>query len=329
MPRGILWAVDFGQERVTALVVEPKSGSFRLLGSAQVPSAGMKYGEIENLGDVTESLVAVLRQAGKSSSLKCSAVFYNFDDAQLESRTPSGSRSLSGEGQILRADIDQAVLSAMRLVGHFEKSAVYSRPMHFLIDGKDSVVNPVGVFGRQLDVRMHVLLARAQNLENWKKVIRRAGLNKGTGVLSVLSSVYGCLDREERRGKRLVFDLGRDILNAVYFENGAISRYAGAARSEKTETADWVRAVCDSFKPGEGDVILTGDLAAENENLGRVCPPSEPGLPLFGRPEHSSAVGLLRLAFETSGRSASVSEAPHQWVHGLKQKASVFIQEYF
>ena len=215
MPKGILWVVDFGYEVVTALVAEPKGGSFRLLGTAQLPSAGMKYGEIENPGDVTESLVAVLRQAGKSSSLKCDAIFYNFDDPHLESRSPSGSRLLSGEGQIQRVDIDQAVLSAMRLVGHFEKSAVYSRQTHFLIDGKDSVVNPVGVFGRQLDVRLHVLLASTQNLENWKKVIRRAGLNKGTGVLSALSSVYGCLDREERRGRRRVFDLGRDILNAV------------------------------------------------------------------------------------------------------------------
>jgi cell division protein FtsA len=160
MSKSLIWAVDFGDQKVTALVAQVKpGGELALAGSAEVPAQGLVKSEFIHTGDVTECLVEVLRGAERSSGSRCRAIAYNFDDVFLESRFPVGSKTLAGEGQIRPSDVEQAVASARRFVGNFEKSIVYSGRIHFLIDGKDSVVNPVGVFGRQLEVGLHVLMA--------------------------------------------------------------------------------------------------------------------------------------------------------------------------
>src|SRR6185503_1337400 len=155
----------FGEGAVTALAAESRpDGEVRLLARAESPLKGVERGELTHIGDAVESVVAALRAAENAAGLKCEQVLYNFDDVSLEGHFPSGSRMLSGEGQIRVSDIAQAALAAERLVNHFEKSAVYSAETGFLIDGKDPVANPVGVFGRQLDVQLHVLMARAGHL---------------------------------------------------------------------------------------------------------------------------------------------------------------------
>ena len=343
MFRQIVWAVDFGEENVTALAAETRSGGeFRLLGHSQTPAQGSKGGEIVNTGDVTECLVKALRDVENSCGLKCEGVFFNFDDRALESCFPAGSKTLSGEGQIRPEDVEEAVAASLRLVSHFEKSIVYSHKIGFLIDGKDMVMDPLGVFGRQLDVRSHVLLARTQRIEKWKKVMERAGLKYNFPVLSILSSAHGVLGREERLEKRIVCDLGIDILNAVLFEHESLREYAGqmtGAMSSK-EVAGWV---CQAYKnflgnePGVCELILTGDLAEKEaltqhiqNTLSVSCRVASPtGLPPFDRPKDASAVGLLRVASESHGRKDHFARAQQNLISGLRQKATALAQEYF
>ena len=125
MGKSIIWAVDFGDRKVTALAAEARSGGqLSLAGSAQVLTQGLERGEFTNAGDVTECLVAALRGAEKASGLKSDAIFFNFDDALLESHFPTGTQTLAGEGQIRPADVEQAVSSARRFVSHFEKTKI-------------------------------------------------------------------------------------------------------------------------------------------------------------------------------------------------------------
>jgi cell division protein FtsA len=337
-----VWALDFGFDSAIVAVAETKTnGELRLLGGGESPAEGNACGDLERLGDVTESVVSALRKAEKSSGLKCRTLFFNMDDFTLENCSSTGSKILSGEGQIRFEDVQEAMASAMRMVGQFEKSAVYSCATGFLIDAKDSVTNPVGVFGRQLDVTMHALLARAEYCERWQQVIDRSHLKQGIPVLSVLSSAYGVLSPEEHRKNVLLWDLGRDYLSAVTIREGSI-RQAVVLRTDTRDETEIAREVSarskeiNEINPAVHEMILTGDLA-EKDSLVEcvrsqwkhpVAVKTPWGVAELRQSRQSSLVGLLRVAAE-SRRGSGSSQLGKNLFLGLRQKAVSLINEYF
>lgn len=331
-----IWALDCGEGAVTALVAEPKAdGQWRLLAHAEAPADGIRHGELLNIGDATESVVTALRRAESACGLKCERLLFNFDDAALEGFFPSGSRTLTGEGQIRPSDVEHAASTAERLVNHFEKTSVYSAETGFLIDGKDNVENPIGVFGRQLDVQLHVLMARAGHLEDWEKVMERARLKSAVPVLSLLSSAYGVLSAEERRGPRLLWDLGKDFLNGAVLERGTLREYSVRPTHgmSGSDIAEWVVSISKKFVSrhrGVTEAVLTGDLA-EKEGGWTLAVPSRvaspQGVPPLDEPRHAAAVGLLRLAASMPGGAPSRTQK--DLIAGIQKRALSLINEYF
>ena len=335
-----LWALDFGRDSVIVAVAETKAGGeLRLLGGGESPAQGFSGGDLESLGDATEAVVAAVRAAEQRSGLKCESLFYNIDDISLESSHSTVSKSLTGEGQIRSEDVRDAMETALRMVGRFEKSAVYSCATGFLIDGKDSVINPVGVFGRQLDVSMHVLLARADHRERWQKVIERSRLKEGIPVLSLLSASHGVLDPGDPRGV-ILWDLGRDTLSVALIREGTL-REALVLKAEGLSAADVASAVLTQSKIIEKKdatieaMMLTGDWA-ENKALvekiqsqwpGTVSVKSPWGVAELCEPRQASLVGLLRVA-AASHKGPRSSQLGKNLV-GLRQKAVSLINEYF
>ena len=336
-----IWALDFGRDSAVVAVAEARAGGeFHLLGGGEAPARGFAGGDLESLGDVTEAVVAAVRAAEQSSGLKCESLFYNIDDVSLESSHSTASKSLTGEGQIRQEDVRDAMETALRMVGRFERSAVYSCATGFLIDGKDRVINPVGVFGRQLDVSMHVLLARADHRERWQKVIERSRLKEGVPVLSLLSTSHGVLEPGDLQRSVLLWDLGRDVLSSALICEGTL-REAMALKAEGLSVADTVSAVLTHSKKMKNhdtvieEMMLTGDLA-ENHALtekiksqwqGPVSVKAPWGIVELCQPRQASLAGLLRVA-GASHKGPRSSQLGKNLV-GLRQKAVSLINEYF
>ena len=210
--------LDCDSDRLVVLIAaKAADGTFQILGGGESVPRGIDCGEIRNLGDAVESLMDALRKAENSSGVNVDSLYFNFDDVALESRHVHYTKNLSGEGEIQTSDLDEAVEMAVRQVGQFEKSVLYCKPVGFVIDDRDRVENPVGVFGRKLDVEVYVLQARSDLCDAWQKLIQRCHLARGVPIPSVLSTAYGILPADDRQKKRLIADAGGDFLNLFIF----------------------------------------------------------------------------------------------------------------
>ncbi len=337
-----LSVLDFGSETVAVLVGEKKEdGTFHILGAGDAPARGVENGEITNLGDAVESVVEAARKAERCSGVRVETVYYNFDDARIQSVRSKGSKQLAGEGEIRAQDVECARQTAERLVSHFEKVIVYSKEIGFLIDDRDVVDNPVGVFGRKLEVTMHILQARSEYCEAWQKLIKRANLGNGVRVFSCWSTAYGILPREDRKRKRLILDLGKDHLNFFIFENNVVSdgrfylnnKFSLAQIGERASAA---LAELTAKWPDVKEVLVTGDLAQDEKMIQAlketISVPVRLGSPLWvpklTASKYASIVGLLCVADELE-RKSPVHRRNKGLFVSAKEKAVSFINEYF
>ena len=335
--KSAVWALDFGEHCVTALAARQKpSGEWEIIGQGKTRSLGRPAGEIVKLSDVAESVTEALRLAEQGAGARCRRLYFNFDDAEMRCARPVGSKNLSGEGQISREDVRDAARSAARLVGDFERTPVYTRESDYLIDGKDSVGNPFGVFGHCLDVTLHVILARARLVEQWKDIMRRSQVESSFAVLS-LESVCSVVI-ENAALPRILWDLGDDFVSGGVVERGVLREYCVFVTAESKEGSERVAATSREWMQSrgiEGEIILTGDNAERASWIGRighdgirgiaVSPKNIPGLT---EPADASLAGLLTAAAHRERRTAYV-KAGGLWAGRVRDKANALIQEYF
>ncbi len=336
-PKSAVWALDFGEHSVIALAARQKpSGEWEILGKGSARALGRSGGEITRLSDVAESVTEALRLAEEQAGARCRQLYFNFDDAEMISVHPVGSKTLSGDGQIGREDVRDASRSAARLVGDFERTPVYTREANYLIDGKDSVGNPFGVFGHRLDVTLHVVLARARLVEQWKNVMHRAQVEKSAAVLSLDSVCLAVI--ENAALPRIVWDLGDDFVSGGVVERGVLREYRVFAASDAKDTVERIAASSGEWRSRhgiEGALVLTGDGAEKAGLTGKLShaglemvtafPKNVPG---FTEPADAALVGLLTAAAQREKRTAYV-EASGLWAGRVRDKANALIQEYF
>ncbi len=334
--------MEAGFDQLVIVIADKKDdGELRILGGGEAPVRGLEKGEFSDPGDFVESIAEAARKAEKSSGIPIEKLYYNLDDPRIESAHPGGSRILDGEGEIQAADVRAAVQAAERIAGDFEKKIVYSAEINYVIDGKDPVADPVGIFGHKLDVKVHLLLARAGRWDVWDRMIRRAGYRRSAAVLSGLSSAYGVLSAEERMGKRILWDAARDYLNGLVMENGRILEYRTLLRASESWEAlsGVVPALSQEFQkkyPGVSELVLTGESAGDpklqaelNEGLDipvRVASPA--GIPKLAEPRHASLAGLLRLAGEIEGRKVTL-RPEKTTIASARAKVQSFLSDYF
>ena len=337
-----IWALDFGADTTTVVVAEEKGRhDFKLLAKAEAATQGIQEGIITSIGDVVESVHESVHAAEKMCGLNCEKILYNYDDLGIETASPAGVKSLVGEGQISRSDIADAEKLAIRTTGHFEKSLVLANPIHYLMDGKDSVTNPIGVFGHELEVRLFILLGRAQQLQHLRRVFERAGIDKVQPVVTAVSAAYGVLDEAAMKKRTLVWDLGQDRAQAIVIQQGvcydfSICRTHTAKLFELSRRlGEETRAVLHRTGFVE-EIILTGDLAekeplasglAESVSLPvSVQAPSSPSHLMKTR--YASIAGLVYFGFDKQVAARTVKPGK-EVLAGIKEKTTSFLSDYF
>lgn len=340
-PKQTLSVLDVGAEAVVVLVAKKKEdGSFQVLGAGDSAVSGIEQGVITHLGDAVEAVVQAIRKAEHAAGIRVSALYYNFDDPEAQSVKVRGSKNLSGEGEIRRSDVEQACQMAKRLVAHFERTIVYFKELGFVIDEKDYVLNPLGVFGNKLEVIAHAVQARSRLCEEWSRLMERANVEKPVSVFSAWSTACGILPKKDRMRKRVIVDAGRDLTSVFLFENNGITDYSvcpttGAVEEIGMRAAEAAREI---MKKNEGveQIFLAGDHGA-NDSLERVLReelgvlvqrPSPLGIENLNHPRYVSVVGLLHAADELEKKSLS-HQAKKGLISDAKDRVVSYINEYF
>ena len=334
--------MEIGAENVLIVLADKKdSGELRLLGGGEARVRGMEKGEITHVGDLVESIADAADKARHSAGISIEKLYYNLDDPKVESVWPVGSKILDGEGEIQDADVQAGVQAAERLAGNFEKKVMYAAEIDYIIDDKDPVMDPIGIFGHKLDVKVHLLLAQAGRCDAWKRFLRRAGFSKTVPVLSGLSSAYGILNFQERQDKKIVWDLEKDYLTGLVLAAGRIQEY----RSLLSGEAGWghlsgvVLALCQDFQkkcPGVSEVILTGEFSKDERFFSELKSSLDipvrsavpQGMAKLSEPSHASIAGLLQLAGEIENKSV-VMRPEKKTLTDAREKVRSFLSDYF
>ena len=213
-------AVDIGTDKVTSIVARVGS-ELKVLGTGVVTSQGMQKGQIENIGEVKETVRSSLEEAqryiGKGVP---TGVYASVTGTHL---TCLNTRELVDNpddvGDISSRLLDRLLRGSFPDVGP-NQEVLHVIPSGYHVDGMSGIRNPVGLHGNLVEVEAHVVIGDAVTLKNTVKVIEANKASVKSLVLHSLASAEATLNGDEREMGVVLVDIGGGTTDIAIYRQG-------------------------------------------------------------------------------------------------------------
>lgn len=209
-------------------------GKLAVIGFGECPSNNAVIkGEIVDMDVALEQLTKAISDADESSNR-----MLNESNVVALSVTGSSILSYQGTGTVFihneenrvgEDDIAVAVQNAQSNNIPYDRTLINSFDSYFLLDGHKRVRNPLDMVAHKLEVCIHAVHGKTNQVENFYSLLRDAGFDEDPApVFSGIASAYGVLSDEEKENGVLLVDMGAGtteylaIFNMGILESGIL-----------------------------------------------------------------------------------------------------------
>lgn len=222
----VLTAIDIGTEKICTLIVgkNPDSGELQVLGTASVPSKGIKKSQIVDLDDTIESITKSLDAAERMAGFGVSSAYISLSGSQISSQNSKGVVAVANpDGEITANDVDRVIEAARAISLPSSREIVHVIPRQFQVDGQDGIRDPVGMSGVRLEAEAHIITISSIAMRNLTKCLLEVGISVSGFVFSGLASALSTLSETEKELGVVLLDIGAGSTSMAVFVEGSLT----------------------------------------------------------------------------------------------------------
>ncbi|MCZ7591977.1 MAG: cell division protein FtsA [Kiritimatiellae bacterium] len=268
----IVVALELGTTKTRALVGELREDNhLMLLGLGEAPSQGIRKSEIIDFDAALAGAEYAIAQAEENAKVGIKQVNLLVSGGNLRTIMNSASIPLEDGGEITREDVSH-VLEVARTVNLPEDyELVHSIPQSFTINDQTEVLNPTGLEGDKIGVKMLILYASSVWLRNLVKVAKSASVDVEIIAASGLCAALAVLAPEEKQQGAVVIDLGGGSTNYIAYARQTIAAAGSFAVGGDHLTNDLARGLKITLSQAErlkeqcGSAVI--DLRRRGEHI--------------------------------------------------------------
>ncbi|MBR3846000.1 MAG: cell division protein FtsA [Alistipes sp.] len=224
-------AVDLGSSNVVVAVAERfDDGSLALRGLVSKPLkvGDVVAGQIENIQQVGEAVIAAFEEAGEQANIRITEAYAGVSGEFVRCARHSDYVFVSKpETGVSDQDVKN-LFDRMRNLQAPEKEVIMEYiPQHYLIDNKKEVQHPNGSFGNKLSSTFNYVLCAKTPMERIGLAFRRAGVELAEVLPNTLALPEVVLNEDEKEEGVAVVDIGGEVTDVtVYFRK--VVRYVAS-----------------------------------------------------------------------------------------------------
>jgi cell division protein FtsA len=239
---GTFAAIDVGTTKVATIVGEVSgSGETRILGVGVSPSGGLSKGMVDNIREATDAIRASVEKAERASGTRILSAYVGLSGAHVQSMNNRGIVAVPDRSRpISQDDINRALDGAKIISIPTNREILHVLPRYYIVDGQDSVSDPLGMYGQRLDVDAHIVTVASSAIANVTKVVEATGVQVEELVLQPLACAEAVLSSEEKRQGVVLADIGGGCTDVAVFVEGSIVHTATVPMGGNHITRDLV-----------------------------------------------------------------------------------------
>ncbi|MDR2220280.1 MAG: cell division protein FtsA [Methylobacillus sp.] len=224
--QNLIVGLDIGTSKIVAIVAELQmGGGLKVVGLGQHPSRGLKKGVVVNIDSTVQAIQRALEEAELMANCKIASVFTGIAGSHIKSINSHGMVKIR-DNEVMQVDVDRVVETAQAIALPSDQQALHVLTQEFIIDGQEDVREPIGMSGRKLEVKVHIVTGAISAAQNIIKCVTRCGVEVTDLVLQPLASSAAVLTEDERELGVCLVDIGGGTTDIAVFKQGAIRHTA-------------------------------------------------------------------------------------------------------
>jgi len=234
----IIVGLDIGTTKICAVVGEVKDdGMVDIIGISTSPSTGLRRGVVVNIEQTVQSIKKALEEAELMAGCEIRSVYAGIAGSHIKGFNSHGVIAVKG-GEVGPRDIERVIDAAKAVAIPLDREVIHILPQEFIVDDQRGIVDPLGMAGVRLEVRVHIVTGAVTSAQNIIRSCHRAGLDVSDIVLESLASSKAVLTAEEREIGVALVDLGGGTTDLAIFANDSIKHTAVLALGGTNLTND-------------------------------------------------------------------------------------------
>lgn len=228
--RNNIVAVDPGSGSITIAVgSQDEDGKLLITDIITRPIQGITRGEITNRQQVSASVGEAVREVEQKLNIRVSDVYTGVSGRHIkctnhEYFVPVGERS---NGEIRSEDV-AALRDGMNNVQAEDGIRIMERiPQCYVIDGRETVKDPVGMYGRKLETTFNFVLGSSTMIERLETTLRGLGVTTRKTYANALASAEAVTLPEEKEMGTVVIDIGVGTTDLCIWHDNAVRYVRG------------------------------------------------------------------------------------------------------
>ena len=223
-PSSIVVGLETGTSKVCAVVGEVGAqGALNIIGVGQSRARGVRKGEIVDVALANEDIRNAIVEAEQMADVEIRSVYLGVSGGHVRGFNNRGVHPVvSADREISQLDVEDVIKNAKAINLPADNAVLHAIRQHFLVDGKDGIVDPVGMLGARVEVDMHVIHGHANRLQNPIRVVKGLQIEVEAIVFNGLASALALLTPEQKEMGALVIDIGGGTTEYVVYGGGII-----------------------------------------------------------------------------------------------------------
>ncbi|PID84120.1 cell division protein FtsA [Candidatus Gracilibacteria bacterium] len=215
-------AIDIGSSKIKTLIGEwDEQKQLRILGVGVAESRGIRKGNILDMKEFKSNLDTALGEAEKMTGEQVSQVCLGISGQHISVIERSSVVPVSGT-EVTEEDVSRALDMAQSGIDLSNKTVLKVIPESFGLDLESGIKNPVGMSGKKLEVRGHIITMSSNVLSNIHKGVYDVGVEIIDSYPNLIAIGEATLSRRQKELGVVVVDIGSSATNVAVYEEGAL-----------------------------------------------------------------------------------------------------------
>lgn len=234
-------AIDIGTDKCTTLIahIDETTRALQVVGTAVVPSRGMRRSTIVDLEQVLETITESVDAAERMAGFDVKSAYISISGQHIASQNSKGVVAVAAPNQEISPEDVSRVIEAARAISlPSDREVIHVVPRHFKVDSQEGIKDPVGMTGVRLESEAHIITGMTTALRNLEKCIRDIGLEVDGFVFSGLAASEVVLSETEKELGVVSVDIGAGSTSLCVFVDGSLTLSAALPIGARHITQD-------------------------------------------------------------------------------------------
>ena len=241
--------LDIGSKKIKCAIgqINDNKKNIKLLGISEIESSGLKKGVIINRDQLIDKIEEVINNAEIMANIKVTDITLSITGEHIKSINTQAAISLnhtngitngSKERVINKTDVFQVLNSSQSISLPIDRDILHTIPQEYSVDTLEEIKNPIGMTGRRLESKVHLITAATAAMNNIINCVEELGLNVNGLVFQPIASALAVLNEDEMELGITLVELGYTTTNIAVYNKGSIRHSAIIPIGSKSITND-------------------------------------------------------------------------------------------